>query len=452
MKKRVTRLVASTLTTGLVLSGMPIYANAEQAKPVSGEDGYELVWSDEFNGDSLNTSDWNVEAHEPGWVNAELQRYVSESDMDDNIQVGNGILSIKPTVDKKESGGSTVSDVFAGNGFDSTWSTTIASADWGPDFSADAAVSFANNKANVSVVNPGTEGWHVQIQKAGLTLVEGNEYTFSFKAKSDKARKIQFAVTNTSTYVPYKDATVTVGSEETEYSITFTMGADAPELVAAQINLGRIDATEEGSAAANVEFSDVKLIDQTAGSAPADGGSTFNYKEYSYTSGRVNTQGKKDFKYGYFEAKARVPEGMGYLPAFWMMASDEGNYGQWPQCGEIDIMEVMGQETDKSYHTIHYGYDSGAGHRQNQGTYKTADSEDDFYEGYHVYGLEWEPDHLTWYVDGKPVYTATDNIPKTAGKIMMNVWPGTGVDEWLGHYDGKTPLTARYEYVSYTKK
>lgn len=75
----------------------------------------------------------------------------------------------------------------------------------------------------------------------------------------------------------------------------------------------------------------------------------------SYTSGRVNTQGKKDFKYGYFECRAKVPQGTGYLPAFWMMPTNENLYGQWPKCGEIDIMEVMGQQTNKLYGTIHYG-------------------------------------------------------------------------------------------------
>ena len=47
------------------------------------------------------------------------------------------------------------------------------------------------------------------------------------------------------------------------------------------------------------------------------------------------------FKYGLFEAKVKVPTGMGYLPAFWMMPTDENLYGQWPRCGEIDCMEVM---------------------------------------------------------------------------------------------------------------
>ena len=61
-----------------------------------------------------------------------------------------------------------------------------------------------------------------------------------------------------------------------------------------------------------------------------------------YTSGRINTAGKHEFTYGRFEARLKVPKGQGFLPAFWMMPADESFYGQWPKCGEIDIMEVLG--------------------------------------------------------------------------------------------------------------
>ena len=56
-------------------------------------DGYKKVWSDEFNGDSLNRADWNVETHEKGWVNNELQEYVDSAE---NIQVKDGKLIINP--------------------------------------------------------------------------------------------------------------------------------------------------------------------------------------------------------------------------------------------------------------------------------------------------------------------------------------------------------------------
>ena len=73
-------------------------------------------------------------------------------------------------------------------------------------------------------------------------------------------------------------------------------------------------------------------------------------------------------------------------------------------------------------------------------------------EGFHTYGFDWQPDHITWYVDGKEIYSAYDNIPSTAGRIMMNVWPGTGVDDWLKPFNGNTPLTARYQWVTYNKQ
>ncbi len=180
-------------------------------------DGYSLKWEDNFDGSELNRDDWNVELHEPGWVNEEWQEYV---DSDKNIQVKNGKLFLCPV-------------------------KTVA---------------------------------------------------------------------------------------------------------------------EDGTA--------------------------------TYTSGRVNTQGKHDFTYGLFEARLKVPTGMGYLPAFWMMPTNESLYGQWPKCGEIDIMEVMGQDPTKLYGTVHYGEP----HAQSQGT--SVLESGNFSDEYHTFACEWEPGSLKWYVDG----------------------------------------------------
>lgn len=120
----------------------------------------------------------------------------------------------------------------------------------------------------------------------------------------------------------------------------------------------------------------------------------------SYLSGRVSTQHKHDFTYGLFEARLKVPKGQGYLPAFWLMTADEGRYGQWPICGEIDIMEIMGQDTRKNYGTVHYGLP----HSQNQGTIVLL--EGDFAEKFHDFALQWEPGSLRWYVDGRLFHKA----------------------------------------------
>ena len=235
---------------------------------------YHLVWQDEFGGNALNRDDWNVELHEPGWVNSELQEYV---DSDENIYVKDGNLIIRP----------------------------------------------------------------------GKTEKDG---------------------------------------------------------------------------------------------------------DVSYTSGRINTQNKHNFKYGYFECRAKVPQGAGYLPAFWMMPADENLYGQWPKCGEIDIMEVMGQQTNKLYGTIHYGEP----HAESQGT--SILESGNFAEQYHVFGCEWEPGSIKWYVDGvlyheeHDWYSTTKNVGTVAYPapfdqpfyIILNVAVG---GSWVGNIDDTTVFDERARLV-----
>ncbi|MBO4546682.1 MAG: family 16 glycosylhydrolase [Treponema sp.] len=127
-----------------------------------------------------------------------------------------------------------------------------------------------------------------------------------------------------------------------------------------------------------------------------------NKKTNEYTSGRINTFGKHVFKYGRFEARIKVPSGKGFLPAFWMMPSSEGYYGPWPRCGEIDIMEVLGDETNRAFGTIHYGEP----HTQQQGKYTL--TEGDFSKEFHVYAVEWDPGEFRWYVDGKLYYKTNE--------------------------------------------
>lgn len=131
-------------------------------------------------------------------------------------------------------------------------------------------------------------------------------------------------------------------------------------------------------------------------------------KDY-YTSGRVNTQNKHDFKYGRFEARAKVPSGKGFLPAFWMMPTDEGFYGQWPKCGEIDIMEVLGDNTKTAHGTLHFGEP----HTQKQGTYNLKTG--DFSDEYHVFACEWEPGEIRFYVDDVLYFTENDWFTKRNG-------------------------------------
>ncbi len=176
----------------------------------------------------------------------------------------------------------------------------------------------------------------------------------------------------------------------------------------------------------------------------------------TYTSGRVNTQGKRDFTYGLFEARVKVPTGKGYLPAFWLMATDENLYGQWPRCGEIDIMEVMGDSTDTAHGTVHYGNP----HSQSQGTYKL--TEGTFADEYHTFALEWEPGRLRWYIDGMLYHEENDWHSTTEGQgtvtypapfdqpfyVILNLAIG---GSWVGYPDETTTFEDQAYVIDYVK-
>lgn len=129
-----------------------------------------------------------------------------------------------------------------------------------------------------------------------------------------------------------------------------------------------------------------------------------------YTSGKVTTQNKKDFMYGKVVVSAKAPEGQGLWPAIWMMPTDESYYGQWPKCGEIDIMEVLGNNVSKAYGTLHYGEP----HGEQQSTYELTGNT--FADSFHEYSVEWEPGEFRWYIDGNLYHTVNDWFTAVEGE------------------------------------
>ena len=181
-------------------------------------------------------------------------------------------------------------------------------------------------------------------------------------------------------------------------------------------SLGRKTGDTSIPDASVVTISDISLVETTANMLPAnafgDNATAGTKVKKSYTSGRISTQNLKTFTYGRFEVRAKVPNGQGYLPAFWLMANDENVYGQWPRCGEIDCMEVMGQDTNKLYGTIHYGNP----HAESQGTYTIEDGKKSFSDGFHTFTCDWEPGKITWYVDGKKYHEESNWHSTTEGQ------------------------------------
>ncbi|CAH0335263.1 glycoside hydrolase family 16 protein [Flavobacterium sp. CHNK8] len=129
-----------------------------------------------------------------------------------------------------------------------------------------------------------------------------------------------------------------------------------------------------------------------------------------YTSTRITTKGKKEFQYGRFEARAKLPVGQGIWPAFWMLGSNIDQVG-WPMCGEIDILEYVGKEPDMVFTSLHT-QDS---HGNTINTKKT--KIESIEEGFHLYTIEWTPDKIEFFVDAKLVYTFQPESKTQA------VWP-----------------------------
>lgn len=114
----------------------------------------------------------------------------------------------------------------------------------------------------------------------------------------------------------------------------------------------------------------------------------------SFTSARIKTEGLFAQQYGRFEARMKTPYGPGLWPAFWMLGSNISTVG-WPQCGEIDIMELRGQEPHIIHGSIHGpGYSAG-----NAITKGFALANGRFDTDYHVFAVEWDKDKIDFFVD-----------------------------------------------------
>jgi beta-glucanase (GH16 family) len=113
-----------------------------------------------------------------------------------------------------------------------------------------------------------------------------------------------------------------------------------------------------------------------------------------YTSARLVTKGKFEQQYGRFEARMRLPWGQGLWPAFWMLGADIDD-NPWPGAGEIDIMELRGQNPSVVLGTVH-----GPGYSAGQSISKSYTLPNDRFDtGFHIFGIEWGPNYINFYVD-----------------------------------------------------
>lgn len=144
------------------------------------------------------------------------------------------------------------------------------------------------------------------------------------------------------------------------------------------------------------------------------------------------------YGYGRYETSMKAIKNSGVVSSFFTYTGPSDNE-PWD---EIDI-EILGKDTTK----VQFNYfTDGTGNHE-----YLYDLGFDASEGLHDYAFEWYEDKIVWFVDGKEVYTATENIPSTPGRIMMNTWCSKGVDGWTGKFDDSAlPVTAEYGYINFT--
>jgi endo-1,3-1,4-beta-glycanase ExoK len=187
----------------------------------------------------------------------------------------------------------------------------------------------------------------------------------------------------------------------------------------------------------HVEFKDnqmsLHLDDQPCGANQA------SCSGQPYASGEYRTN---DFyHYGCLQGRIKAAQGSGIVTSLFTYTGPADNNPH----DEIDI-EILGKNTTQVQ--LNY-YANGKGEHET-----IIDLGFDASLDFHTYAFEWSPTTIQWYVDEKLVHTdkASAGVwPVTPGRIMMNVWPGKGVDSWLGAftYDG-TPLYAYYDWVEFT--
>ncbi|MDR1585100.1 MAG: glycoside hydrolase family 16 protein [Prevotellaceae bacterium] len=172
-------------------------------------------------------------------------------------------------------------------------------------------------------------------------------------------------------------------------------------------------------------------------------------KKRPVTSASIYTKGKQEWKYCNVEVRAKLPSCLGTWPAIWMMPVKDV-YGKWPRSGEIDIMEHVGYEPENVHYAIHSEkYNHVKGNQRNH-THPCPDS----YTSFHVYGLEWTENKITWRLDGIEQFSVekTEDSPEAwpfdqPFYLILNAAFGGGWGGYKGIDISQLPQKFSIDYV-----
>lgn len=159
----------------------------------------------------------------------------------------------------------------------------------------------------------------------------------------------------------------------------------------------------------------------------------YDGEKRDYRSGMMSTTRKFSQKYGRFEIRCRVPKGRGLWPAFWLLPEPPA----WPP--EIDVLEILGHETDRVYLTHHWPDPDDPDESESvTGEYRGPDFSEDF----HDFAVEWEPGELRWYVDGELRHQSRrEEVPDVPAFLLVNL----AVGGWAEEPDESTAFPADFE-------
>ena len=173
-----------------------------------------------------------------------------------------------------------------------------------------------------------------------------------------------------------------------------------------------------------------------------------------YSSARLRTYGKGDWKYGRIEVKAKVASGQGIWPAIWMLPTD-WLFGGWPSSGEIDIMEHVGYDLGVVHGSVHTEAYNHKINTQRSSAKKIANVDTEF----HVYSIIWDKDKISFFIDDVQ-YFIFENDQQSNYKtwpfdqrfhLLINIAVG---GDWPGNPDNSTnfPRTMLVDYVRVYEK
>jgi beta-glucanase (GH16 family) len=157
---------------------------------------------------------------------------------------------------------------------------------------------------------------------------------------------------------------------------------------------------------------------------------SFHYTSGMVTTGppRWRTRPKFAFTYGYVEARMRLPAGRGLWPALWLLPADQGSRP------EIDIVEVLGHDTDRARFHYHPRGGDSLGHHW---------AGPDLTAGWHRFAVDWRPGEITWIVDGRARWRVRGPaVSREPMYLVLNLAVG---GDWPGAPDGATAFPARME-------